>query len=619
MEGIRMLRQMVLFFLAGLAVAPALPALASPEGEIAAALVSEENYRHILDDMLYTHAGDDRMVFGADHDPARTNIYNLFDSYGLPVALEPFDFLEEFTLYNVVATKVGVTDPTVEYVIGAHYDSDSWAEAPGADDNASGVALVLEAARVLSAYPSDYTIRFVAFDGEEWGLWGAYAYVDTHSTDDIHGMISADMVSYNTGENSVDIDGWSVSGPWDIKDAIAEAVAAYGNGLGSIIYTSTCCSDHMPFLEAGLQAALVIEDWGNPNYHTPFDNVDVPNYIDYAYATRVTRSLVGFLVDNAGVNVDVPDADYDGDGDVDLDDFDVFATCYSGSGNPPATGCEFFDLDGDNDVDCDDWRLFEVLWTGPGDPPTLSLCLPCFPSSSAQPETLALAGDPVSQKVRYLSFSAGDAGRSQAVRISFNNLPAPYHVWNDVEMWVQEPTTYCEHSAKKMPPDCPPAEPFTEWTGATLGCDPWFGDFYSAGVIHVFHEGIIPGGNYLIEVVDATCDWANKPWSSFSDPLVLAQSAWADLVNNCVTCPCGPPDGSTGIPTDVTAVLDKFKNLKPPDIPCAAVTKVRADLDEQTPDQLINISDVTYCLDAFRGFQYPPDSFPPPSSPPCGA
>ncbi|UCC28763.1 MAG: M20/M25/M40 family metallo-hydrolase, partial [Phycisphaerales bacterium] len=614
--------RVVVFLIAGLAVAPALPALASPEGEIAAALVSEASYRHILDDMLYTHAGDDRDVFGADHDPARTNIYNLFDGYGLPVALEPFDFLGEFTLYNVVATKVGVTDPTIEYVIGAHYDSDGGVAAPpapGADDDASGVALVLEAARVLSGYPSDYTIRFVAFDAEEWGLWGSEAYVETHSTDDIRGMISADMVAWNNGENSVEINGWPVADPWDIKDAIAEAVAAYGNALGSVISESTCCSDHMPFLQADLQAALVIEYdfWNNPNLHTPFDNVDMPDYIDYAYATRVTRSLVGFLVDNAGVHVDIPDADYDGDGDVDQDDFDVFSTCYSGSGNPPATGCEFFDLDGDNDVDCDDWLLFEVLWTGPGDPPTFSLCLPCFPSSPVQPDTLALAGDPINQKVRYLSFkiSPADAGATQAVRVHMVNLPAPYHTWNGTKMFVGPPEVFCENAGQEKPP-CAVAQPTPEFHAATLQCAAELRDWSAEGVVHVYHEGIIPGGVYYVQVARDDCDLDSD--YSYSDPLVVTMSAWGDLIRNCTTCPCGPADGTVGIPTDATAVLDKFKNLAPPTIPCHAVAKVRADLDWETPNQRIDISDVTFCVDAFRGFQYPPDSFAPPSSPPCG-
>ena len=57
--------------------------------------------------------------------------------------------------------------------------------------------IVLEAARVLSHYDSDYTIRFIAFDREEDGLVGSDAYATDHQNDDIRGMISADMVAYD--------------------------------------------------------------------------------------------------------------------------------------------------------------------------------------------------------------------------------------------------------------------------------------------------------------------------------------------------------------------------------------------------------------------------------------
>ncbi|UCC32787.1 MAG: M28 family peptidase, partial [Phycisphaerales bacterium] len=160
-----MLRRVVVFLTAGLALAPALPALASPEGEVAAALVSEESYCHYLDDELYAHEGDNR-GFGPEHDLAQANIISLFASFGLTVTLEPFDYYGA-TYHNVVGTHLGTATPDQEYVIGAHYDS---VDNPGADDNASGVALVLEAARVLSRYESDFTIRFVAFDREEQGL-----------------------------------------------------------------------------------------------------------------------------------------------------------------------------------------------------------------------------------------------------------------------------------------------------------------------------------------------------------------------------------------------------------------------------------------------------------------
>ncbi|UCC30414.1 MAG: M28 family peptidase [Phycisphaerales bacterium] len=174
MNGMQRARNILWFSPAILALAPGFSATASPEGEFAAALVSEQNYRHYLDDMLYTHDGDDR-GFGPEHDLAQANIVSVLTSFGVTVELEPFLFDADYdgtdeTYYNVVGTMTGTTYPGQGYVIGAHYDS---VDNPGADDNASGVALVLEAARVLSAYESDYTIRFVAFDREEDGLIGS--------------------------------------------------------------------------------------------------------------------------------------------------------------------------------------------------------------------------------------------------------------------------------------------------------------------------------------------------------------------------------------------------------------------------------------------------------------
>ncbi len=271
-------------------------ATASEMGQLAAARVSEDNYRFLLDEMLYTEYGDNR-GFGLEHDLAQANIASLFEDYGLIVTLEPFSFSFQ-TYYNVVGTKLGTVYPDQEFVVGAHYDS---VNNPGADDNASGVALVLEAARVLGEADSAYTIRFVAFDREEQGLYGSYAYVDAHAGDDILAMISADMVAYNKGTNAVDIFGNSASS--SLKNNLAAAVAAYGEGLSAGVFSSSGGSDHVPFQNAGYQAVLFIEDWGNPYYHTQLDSTDTHNYIDYTFATNATRSVVGYLVDQAQIIV----------------------------------------------------------------------------------------------------------------------------------------------------------------------------------------------------------------------------------------------------------------------------------------------------------------------------
>jgi hypothetical protein len=175
-------------------------AAATDAGMAAANQVSQASYTDFLDNWLYTHAGDDR-GFGPEHDLARDNIEMFFVLYGLDVELHPFQY-QSTTYYNVVGTMTGTVHPDQEYIVGAHYDS---VNNPGADDDASGTALVLEAARILSQYDSAYTIRFMAFDREEQGLIGSSAYVADHAGADILGMVQADMVAYNTGANSTDI------------------------------------------------------------------------------------------------------------------------------------------------------------------------------------------------------------------------------------------------------------------------------------------------------------------------------------------------------------------------------------------------------------------------------
>jgi hypothetical protein len=275
------------------------PTIASDAGFAAAEQVDQESYIEFLDVWLYTHIGDSRGPNGPDLIPARDNIAMLMESYGLDVELEPFSY-GSGTYHNVVGTKLGTVHPDQEFIIGSHYDSVS---NPGADDNASGTALVLEAARIISQYESDYTIRFVTFSMEEAGLIGSEAYVDAHFADDILGMISADMVAYDTGTDNCNVYGRSASDP--IKQAMADAVAEYGSGLGATIGGDTPYSDHAPFEAAGLQACLLIEGlvWSNPFYHTQDDNFENPDNLNFDYAEKMARSVVGWLVDAAGVHV----------------------------------------------------------------------------------------------------------------------------------------------------------------------------------------------------------------------------------------------------------------------------------------------------------------------------
>lgn len=112
---------------------------------------------------------------------------------------------------NVVATIKGSLTPNRIYVISGHLDSrrtivtDAVGDAPGGDDDASGVAVIMEAARVMSTHAPESTIVFTAVDGEEQGLFGSdnQAKLFKAAGADIEGMFSNDIVGASAAENGV--------------------------------------------------------------------------------------------------------------------------------------------------------------------------------------------------------------------------------------------------------------------------------------------------------------------------------------------------------------------------------------------------------------------------------
>ena len=227
---------------------------------------------------------------------------------------------------------------------------------------------------------------------------------------------------------------------------------------------------------------------------------------------------------------------------------------------------------------------------------TSVLCPPSDPP-------LVPAGEAGYEKVRYISMEPVNPGRLTALRVTMTTIPPPYAGFSGTRCWVGEPATYCENAGVVSPP-CPTVIPNTDFVGADLGGAPHCMDWSTVGVLHVSDDDIVPNAVYDVQAIDCNCDFGNE--ANYSAALTITTSIWGDAVRNCAVYPCGPPDGTVGIPTDVTAILDKFKNLGPPLWPVPAVLKSRADLDYNIPNRRVDISDVTFCLDAFRGFTYPP-------------
>ncbi len=357
----------------------------SPMGQAAVDQVSEANYRYYLGDavsepgILYTHNGNSRGLGDPEHDLAQANIIAEFESFGLTVVEEEFTYAGG-TYSNVVATMIGTTYPDQQYIIGSHFDSTcscSWA--PGADDNASGISLILETASILSQYDSQSTIKFIAFDREEQGLYGSTAYVSAHDGEDIRAMISIDMVAYDPGTENALLRGRDTPA-LPLKTALRQAVATYSEYQGITLASTdggwNGQSDHAPFDSAGYQAVLFIEGegWSNPNIHSTADSVDTPGYINYPYAVRMVKSIVGYMVDSAGVIIYVHNGDSDFDGLVTLADHAEFQDCMFGPGVLPAPALPLseqkclgiFDFDLDSDVDAADFADFSTVF-GAGD------------------------------------------------------------------------------------------------------------------------------------------------------------------------------------------------------------------------------------------------------------
>lgn len=178
--------------------------------------------------------------------------------------------------YNVVGDVPG-TDPSRHVVVGGHYDSHDIA--PGAADNAAGVAVALEVGRLLSPVKRRLptTVRIVAFAGEEIGLLGSWEYVRRHAAELGSALFMLNLDSPADGRPGTEA--LHLMGSDDLKGYFATLAAALKYPL-AVESKGTVYTDHFPFLVSGVPVArllttekaggLVGRGWG----HTASDTVD---------------------------------------------------------------------------------------------------------------------------------------------------------------------------------------------------------------------------------------------------------------------------------------------------------------------------------------------------------
>jgi len=204
-----------------------------------------------------------------------------FTSYGYDSVY--FDtFLIEFAP-NVVAVKRGMVYPERNYVIGCgHFDCTSEMPtvfAPGADDNASGTAAVIEMARVLSGYLFEYTIYLIAFCGEEQGLLGSEYFAEQAymNNDTIIGVVNLDMFAYSTPDRdtfTIINDTTYISNLW-LANTFSACADTYTTLKKRVWTGRRPYSDHASFNRYGYHAIQGRENVyvSNPYYHTTGDSI----------------------------------------------------------------------------------------------------------------------------------------------------------------------------------------------------------------------------------------------------------------------------------------------------------------------------------------------------------
>ncbi|MEU4392948.1 M20/M25/M40 family metallo-hydrolase [Kribbella sp. NPDC023855] len=189
-------------------------------------------------------------------------------------------------------------------VITAHLDSINLAggaggNAPGADDNASGAAGVLELGRLIASRQWQHDVRLILFGGEEQGLFGSKQYVAALPASErarIHAVLNMDMIAAkNTPVPTVLLEGAPVSSGQ--LDDLAAAAATY-TGLKVETSLHPFASDHVPFINAGMPAVLTIEgaDSANGHIHSAEDKLE---FLDWPLAAEILRmnaaALAGWL------------------------------------------------------------------------------------------------------------------------------------------------------------------------------------------------------------------------------------------------------------------------------------------------------------------------------------
>jgi hypothetical protein len=297
-------------------------------------IIAEVDSNKIKSDMDWIEGIRHRTTGVAHLDETKDSLRVRFSSVNnLTLSEKNFAF-GGYAAANLVGYRLGMNQASRSIINDAHYDSVN--NAPGADDNASGVVGVLEIARVLKDYHFEKSLRFIGFDLEESGLLGSIKYVnDLNPKDTIDGVYNFEMIGYYSDMNNSQttpagfnllfpdafaylqannfkgnfITNVANAGSVGIASSFSNAAATHVPDLKVVTLTvpgngslvpDLRRSDHAPFWDDNIQAIMITDgaNFRNQNYHQPTDTKDKLNL---NFMTNVVKATLAAMIGDAGI------------------------------------------------------------------------------------------------------------------------------------------------------------------------------------------------------------------------------------------------------------------------------------------------------------------------------
>ncbi len=297
-------------------------------------IVDQVDSTRLYDDLILIEGVRHRTAGAAHLESVKQLLVSSFESQDLELTIQGFDY-QNYHAENIIGRKAGTESEGEVYIVDGHFDS--VASSPGADDNGSAVAGVLEVLRVLSPYAFKKTIRYIGFDLEETGLNGSAQYVANgiEGGETINGVLNFEMIGYysEVPNSQMTPTGFELFFPAAVDSLTANDFrgdfitvvadensfflsAAYQNAIDNyvpdlrsvildipvpvVLVPDLTRSDHASFWFTNRPAIMLTDgaNFRNPNYHSVNDKIETLNF---TFMSNVVKAAIGTLAEMAEI------------------------------------------------------------------------------------------------------------------------------------------------------------------------------------------------------------------------------------------------------------------------------------------------------------------------------